>query len=343
MSSHQLDEERIFHLARRQPDADAQSEYLDQVCAGDQALRARVEALIEVYEKERSFLKSNGASPPTEAMSEIVAATGEQIGRYKLLQEIGEGGFGVVFMAEQHRPVRRKVALKVIKPGMDTKAVVARFEAERRPCQTGYMLAAEYYRLTRSIDDVEEVYKILADHNWTRFKLACLRASRGERVDWRELLQGNAEDDILAAAALSSELPIPDLSKAGKEYSPLTSVGVLLARQHFDEAKKLAENLLREIESFPSSETEKNFETLCLQNLVDTQARDEDFVEATDWPLQARFRLGLKHYALENYEVAATYFDEVIDSLHPEVYFNERAHWAMVLRYRIAQRLEASN
>lgn len=132
MTSQQIDEERIFHLARKQPDAGARAEYLDQVCAGDQGLRERVEALLEIHEQEQSFLKSNGEPPPTEAIGELNVTSGQQIGRYKLLQKIGEGGFGVVFMAEQSRPVRRKVALKVIKPGMDTQAVVARFEAERQ-------------------------------------------------------------------------------------------------------------------------------------------------------------------------------------------------------------------
>ena len=93
-------------------------------------MRERVEELLRVHEQEQSFLKSSSDPPPTEATSELNIASGQQIGRYKLLQKIGEGGFGVVFMAEQSRPVRRKVALKVIKPGMDTQAVVARFEAE---------------------------------------------------------------------------------------------------------------------------------------------------------------------------------------------------------------------
>ena len=107
-------------------------EYLDQVCAGDQALRERVEALLEVHEQEQDFLKSSPEPAPTVDQPPISEGPGPQIGRYKLLQKIGEGGFGVVYMAEQQRPVRRKVALKIIKPGMDTHAVVARFEAERQ-------------------------------------------------------------------------------------------------------------------------------------------------------------------------------------------------------------------
>lgn len=69
---------------------------------------------------------------PTQDSATIREQPGEQIGRYKLLQRIGEGGFGVVYMAEQEKPVRRKVALKVIKAGMDTTEVIARFEAERQ-------------------------------------------------------------------------------------------------------------------------------------------------------------------------------------------------------------------
>ena len=132
MTSRQLDEEAIFHIARDLTDTSKRATYLDQVCVGDQALRERVEGLLEIHEKEKSFLKSNDAIEPTIDRSPVTESPGQQIGRYKLLQEIGEGGFGVVFMAEQHRPIRRNVALKVIKPGMDTKAVVARFEAERQ-------------------------------------------------------------------------------------------------------------------------------------------------------------------------------------------------------------------
>ena len=132
MTSRQLDEEAIFHIARDIGTPENRSTYLDQVCAGDAALRERVEFLLNVYETEQDFLKSNEQFGPTVDRSPIQEEPGQQIGRYRLLQRIGEGGFGVVYMAEQERPVRRKVALKVIKPGMDTHAVVARFEAERQ-------------------------------------------------------------------------------------------------------------------------------------------------------------------------------------------------------------------
>lgn len=133
MASRQLDEERIFHTARKIENSDARSEYLDQVCAGDQALRERVEALLQVHEQEEQFLKSvPDELAPTLDQFPLTERPGVTIGRYRLMEQVGEGGMGVVFVAEQERPVRRKVALKIIKPGMDTKEVIARFEAERQ-------------------------------------------------------------------------------------------------------------------------------------------------------------------------------------------------------------------
>ena len=103
-------------------------------CAlADVQLRTRVEQLLRAHEDAGEFLKTEDLETlslhPKEPRREAV---GKQIGGYKLLQEIGEGGMGVVYMAEQLRPVRRRVALKVIKPGMDSKAVISRFEAERQ-------------------------------------------------------------------------------------------------------------------------------------------------------------------------------------------------------------------
>src|SRR5262249_49940833 len=108
-------------------------EYLDGACAGNVALRAEVEGLLDAGARAGSFLES----PVRDLVATIddpfvTERPGTVIGPYKLLEQIGEGGFGVVFMAEQTQPVRRKVALKVLKPGMDTRQVVARFEAERQ-------------------------------------------------------------------------------------------------------------------------------------------------------------------------------------------------------------------
>jgi WD40 repeat protein/serine/threonine protein kinase len=109
--------------------------FLDKACAGDAGRRARVEKLLRAYQAAGNFLQGN--PPSSDAIATIdeppvTERPGTVIGPYKLLEQIGEGGFGVVFMAEQTHPVRRKVALKVLKPGMDTRQVVARIEAERQ-------------------------------------------------------------------------------------------------------------------------------------------------------------------------------------------------------------------
>jgi len=109
--------------------------FLAGACRGDGSLRARVEVLLKSHEEATGFLKSAGPSAPNTTQLHVPAAVegpGETIGPYKLLQNIGEGGFGVVYMAEQEKPVRRMIALKIIKPGMDTAQVIARFESERQ-------------------------------------------------------------------------------------------------------------------------------------------------------------------------------------------------------------------
>jgi eukaryotic-like serine/threonine-protein kinase len=107
--------------------------FLDEQCGGDAALRAQVEALLAASEKAGTFMDKPAAAPGlTVDYRPISEAAGTVIGPYKLLQQIGEGGFGVVYMAEQEKPVRRMVALKIIKAGMDTASVIARFESERQ-------------------------------------------------------------------------------------------------------------------------------------------------------------------------------------------------------------------
>ena len=136
------DEVTVFNAARQLP-ARERAAYLDRACASDATLRQRVERLLRATEEAGDFLKepARGAQRPVGALAfpnplpngEAPAEkAGDRIGRYKLLQQIGEGGCGVVYMAEQEAPVRRRVALKVIKLGMDTKQVIARFEAERQ-------------------------------------------------------------------------------------------------------------------------------------------------------------------------------------------------------------------
>ncbi len=136
-----MNEETLFHLAREKP-PDQRSAFLDEVCASDTALRQRLEILLAAHEHPGSFLQSaapdsgNGESATnagrTVLHSGVQEGPGTVLGPYKLLQQIGAGGMGVVFMAEQSHPVRRTVALKIIKPGMDSRQVIARFEAERQ-------------------------------------------------------------------------------------------------------------------------------------------------------------------------------------------------------------------
>src|SRR5579863_6211674 len=126
-----LDERDIFDAARQIQAPDARRLYLAGVCEDDLALLARVEALLRVHDEDLTFLGSP-AVPRLEAAASIHEGPGHRIGPYKLVEVIGEGGFGIVFVAEQQQPVRRIVALKGVKPGMDTREVVARFEAERQ-------------------------------------------------------------------------------------------------------------------------------------------------------------------------------------------------------------------
>ena len=125
--------EKVFSAARELPQSE-RSGFLNRACGDDEALREEVEQLLRASDQPDSFLDQGGnlAAISTEGFQSEFPETGTAIRGYKLLQRIGEGGFGAVFMAEQFKPVKRKVALKVIKPGMDSKTVVARFEAERQ-------------------------------------------------------------------------------------------------------------------------------------------------------------------------------------------------------------------
>jgi WD40 repeat protein/serine/threonine protein kinase len=146
----------IFADALEKANAAERAAYLAQACGNDVQLRQHVEALLQAHEKAGAFLEQppaaafgvpalagpvspppeggtpNGSGPTVVVSTPLTEKPGDRIGRYKLLQQIGEGGCGVVYMAEQEEPIRRRVALKVIKLGMDTKQVIARFEAERQ-------------------------------------------------------------------------------------------------------------------------------------------------------------------------------------------------------------------
>lgn len=126
-------EQELFARALQCPSLEQRHAFLESACATDPALRARLDDLLHAAESAGDFLEY----PPTglaggAALPELEEHPGDRIGRYKLLEQIGEGGCGTVYMCEQEEPVRRRLALKIIKLGMDTRAVVARFEAERQ-------------------------------------------------------------------------------------------------------------------------------------------------------------------------------------------------------------------
>ena len=144
MSSPVPGEESIFAAVMELPRPEERARYLQEACGGDVELRQRVEALLRFAEHTEDFLErpplsagapsSAASSPGPEVRADkgVSEQPGDRIGPYKLLECIGEGGCGVVYMAEQAEPIRRRVALKVIKLGMDTRDVIARFEAERQ-------------------------------------------------------------------------------------------------------------------------------------------------------------------------------------------------------------------
>jgi serine/threonine protein kinase/tetratricopeptide (TPR) repeat protein len=122
----------IFLAAVERYPAEQWPAYLDGACGEDNELRDRVQRLLEAHGDQKSLHIPSPSQADVTVDRPIVERPGDAIGPYRLMEQIGEGGMGVVYVAEQHQPVRRKVALKIIKPGMDTKQVVARFEAERQ-------------------------------------------------------------------------------------------------------------------------------------------------------------------------------------------------------------------
>jgi len=125
--------EEVFLAALEKATPAQRAAYLEEACRDDAELRKQVEGLLKSHEEAGSFLERPALDPgPTVTFEPLTEKPGTVIGPYKLLQQIGEGGMGVVYMAEQSEPVERRVALKIIKPGMDTRQVIGRFEAERQ-------------------------------------------------------------------------------------------------------------------------------------------------------------------------------------------------------------------
>jgi serine/threonine protein kinase len=130
MSSREADAANIFIEAVEQHEPKEWPTFVEVACGGDEKLRERVEVLLRAHDESNQWLDSDRLVVTID--QPIAEGPGTVIGNYKLMEQIGEGGMGVVYVAEQLRPLRRRVALKVIKPGMDTKEVISRFAAERQ-------------------------------------------------------------------------------------------------------------------------------------------------------------------------------------------------------------------
>jgi serine/threonine protein kinase len=168
--------------------------YLDSACATDAGLRNRVERMLAAQAEAGSFLETPLQDLAVEDdASGLTERPGSFVGPYKLLQQIGEGGMGVVFMAEQQRPVRRQVALKVIKPGMDTRQVIARFEAERQA-----LAMMDHPNIARVLD--------------------AGTTTEQEKVGDREMGRGG-EPDLKVSLRVSPSPPLPlSPSSSGRPY-----------------------------------------------------------------------------------------------------------------------------
>jgi serine/threonine protein kinase/tetratricopeptide (TPR) repeat protein len=132
MDQNTLSIEGILAAAVEIASAEERQSYMLRACAGDDDLRKKIERMVANYYRAGDFLEGSPALPVTVDHSCEVEMIGARIGAYKLLEQIGEGGMGIVYVAEQQQPIRRTVALKLVKPGMDSKQVIARFEAERQ-------------------------------------------------------------------------------------------------------------------------------------------------------------------------------------------------------------------
>src|SRR5262245_25478431 len=127
-----MSERDLFIAALQIPEPAERSAWLDRECGGDSALRQRIDVLLQAFDKAGSLLENPAVAVGVTSDEPITEAPGTVIGPYKIIELIGEGGMGAVWMAQQTEPVKRLVAVKLIKAGMDSRQVIARFDAERQ-------------------------------------------------------------------------------------------------------------------------------------------------------------------------------------------------------------------
>ena len=127
-----VNEQTLFAEALAQTDPRERAAFLDRACQGDRALRLRLERLLAQHEHAGAFLEASPLGPPSTSDELGAGQPGTVVGPYKLLELLGEGGMGTVWMAQQTEPVKRLVALKLVKAGLDSRQIIARFEAERQ-------------------------------------------------------------------------------------------------------------------------------------------------------------------------------------------------------------------
>jgi tetratricopeptide (TPR) repeat protein/serine/threonine protein kinase len=132
MADPQVELRDLFCEALDRHTPEEQAAYLDQACQGKPEMRCRLDALLRLHDEARTFMKRPATGVLAKAPEANREGPGTHLGAYELVEQIGEGGFGLVFLAEQQHPVRRQVAVKVLKPGLDSRQVIARFEAERQ-------------------------------------------------------------------------------------------------------------------------------------------------------------------------------------------------------------------
>src|SRR5262249_1150270 len=132
MADKPIDEKEVFNNARQIAAPEKRLAFLQETSGHDPAAMQRILELLRVYDQERSFLESSPVACRATVDEPVTERPGAVIGPYKLLEQVGEGDMGTVWMAEQKEPVQRRVAVKVIKAGMDSKQVLVRFEAERQ-------------------------------------------------------------------------------------------------------------------------------------------------------------------------------------------------------------------